>query len=186
MVVIQVKDTEEKQQFVYECECSKHVEDIAKDVTEIYNLISKIQYLNFTFQQQQCLIQAGWHDDVSRSLTRALSEAQAYASKEIALNKRPLSPHVLRDHIQTIERVILTSQLMDFSESNQLQKLYSDMELLQEDTTKLWWAEKELLRSKRLCDYVGKNEKTKILIKLEKPSLGSARQSGSTGQRLQL
>ncbi|RZC82126.1 hypothetical protein C5167_044913 [Papaver somniferum] len=52
-----------------------------------------------------------------------------------------------------------------------------DMKLLQEDTTKLWWAGKELMRSKCLCDYVGKNEKTKILIKLEKPSLGSARQS---------
>ncbi|KAI3995818.1 hypothetical protein MKX01_017605 [Papaver californicum] len=123
MVEIQVKDADEKQQFV---------EEIDKDVTEIYNLISKIRY-------------------------------------------RPLSPHVLRDHIQTIEREVLTSQLMGFSDSSQLQKLFSDMELLQEDTTKLWWAGKELMRSKRLHDYVGKNEKTKILIKLEKPSLGSAR-----------
>ncbi|XP_026418246.1 cilia- and flagella-associated protein 298-B-like [Papaver somniferum] len=176
MVEIQVKDAEEKQQFVYECECSEQIEEIAKDIIEIYNLITKIQYLDFTFQQQQCPLQ-GCHEDVARSLTRALSEAQAYASKDIALNKRPLSPHVLRDHIQTIEGEVLKSQLMGFSDSNQLQKLYSDMELLQEDTTKLWWAGKEFLRSKRLCDYVGKNEKTKILIKLEKPSLGSARQS---------
>ncbi|KAI3988002.1 hypothetical protein MKX01_036402 [Papaver californicum] len=170
MVEIQVKDADEKQQFVYKCECSKRVEEIAKDVTQIYNLISKIHYLNFTFQHQQSLLQG-------RSLMRALSEAQAYASKDIALNKRPLSSHVLRDHIQTIEREVLTSQLMGFSDSSHLQKLFSDMELLQEDTTKLWWAGKELMRSKLLCDYVGKNEKTKILVKLEKPSLGSASHS---------
>ncbi|KAI3884616.1 hypothetical protein MKX03_006157, partial [Papaver bracteatum] len=101
---------------------------------------SVIQHLYFTFQQQQCPLQ-GCHEDVARSLMRALSEAQAYASMDIALNKRLLSPHVLRDHIETIEREVLKSQLMGFSDSNQLQKLY------------------------------------RILIKLEKLSLGSARQS---------
>ena len=32
----------------------------------------------------------------------------------------------------------------------------------------LWWAGKELLPEKSLEDYVGKNEKTKIVIKLSK------------------
>ena len=39
---------------------------------------------------------------------------------------------------------------------------YSDLELLQEDTVELLWAGKELHRGKRLCDYIGKNEKTKV------------------------
>ncbi|MCL7033511.1 hypothetical protein MKW94_026356 [Papaver nudicaule] len=180
MVEIQVKDVEEKQQFLYECECSKQVEEIVRDVTEIYSLIvSKIHYLFSALLSSNNNVKL----KVEVSVIRALSEAQAYASKDITPNQRPLSPHVLRDYIQTIEREVMKSQCMGFSDSNQLQKLYSDMELLREDAIKLQWAGKELLRNKRLCDYVGKNEKNKctraisILIKLERLNLDSASRS---------
>jgi len=36
------------------------------------------------------------------------------------------------------------------------------------DTASLWWAGKEIARGKKLCDFVGKNEKTKIVCKLQK------------------
>jgi len=39
-------------------------------------------------------------------------------------------------------------------------------EYLTAKETSLWWAGKELLRGKLLLDYVGKNEKTKIVVKL--------------------
>lgn len=32
----------------------------------------------------------------------------------------------------------------------------------------MWWAQKEFLRGKILQDYVGKNEKTKIVTKIQK------------------
>ena len=35
----------------------------------------------------------------------------------------------------------------------------------------LWWAGKELMRGKKLMDFVGKNEKTKIICKIQKVSL---------------
>lgn len=37
-----------------------------------------------------------------------------------------------------------------------------------EDECQLWWASKELQRGKKLQDYVGKNEKTKLVVKLQK------------------
>lgn len=37
-----------------------------------------------------------------------------------------------------------------------------------EKDTCLWWAGKELIRGKLLKDYIGKNEKTKIIVKLAK------------------
>ena len=43
---------------------------------------------------------------------------------------------------------------------------------LNADETTLWWAGKELLRGKLLSDYVGKNEKTKIVAKLAKSGAG--------------
>ena len=37
----------------------------------------------------------------------------------------------------------------------------------------LWWAGKELLRGKKLKDYLGKNENTKIIVKLAKTGSGA-------------
>ena len=42
--------------------------------------------------------------------------------------------------------------------------------MLDEETAELWWASKVMLREKKLCDYVGRNEKTKIVAKLQKVS----------------
>lgn len=41
-------------------------------------------------------------------------------------------------------------------------------EVLDEEHTSLWWANKELGHEKTLKDYVGNNEKTKIVVKLQK------------------
>ena len=42
--------------------------------------------------------------------------------------------------------------------------------MLDEGTAQLWWAGKELTRDKSLGDFIGKNEKTKIIAKLQKVS----------------
>ena len=39
------------------------------------------------------------------------------------------------------------------------------------DTASLWWAGKEMTRGKKLRDFVGKNEKTKMVCKLQKVSI---------------
>lgn len=45
-----------------------------------------------------------------------------------------------------------------------------DLEL---DKAQMWWAGKELVKGKKLCDYVGKNEKCKIIIKLQHKGSGA-------------
>lgn len=39
-------------------------------------------------------------------------------------------------------------------------------EYLDESKTSMWWAGKELIKGKILKDYFGKNEKTKVIVKL--------------------
>ena len=46
-------------------------------------------------------------------------------------------------------------------------------QVLEEETVQLWWAGKELMRSKKLMDYVGRNEKTKIVAKLQRKGQGA-------------
>ena len=45
---------------------------------------------------------------------------------------------------------------------------YPDCNWLEEGTSVFWWAKKELKNDKKLSDYIGKNEKTKIIVKINK------------------
>ena len=45
--------------------------------------------------------------------------------------------------------------------------------MLEEDTAQLWWAGKQLDRTKLLRDFIGRNEKTKIVAKLQKKGQGA-------------
>ena len=52
--------------------------------------------------------------------------------------------------------------------------LQASLQVLDESTAQLWWAGKEMHRGKLLKDFVGKNEKTKIIAKLQKVSCASS------------
>ncbi|XP_059666175.1 uncharacterized protein LOC132311994 isoform X2 [Cornus florida] len=174
MVGIQVKhgggggggDGDQKE-FLYECSSTSTIDDIAKDVTGIANLQSEIHHLLLRLQPR--LSDSLLRDHKVLPLMRALSEAKSYASKDQVPHNRPLSYNVLKDHIQSIEREFSVNyQALDFQDCS-LRQLLPDLELLQEDRTQLWWAGKQLLRGNQLCDYIGKNEKTKIIVRLQSP-----------------
>jgi cilia- and flagella-associated protein 298 len=44
------------------------------------------------------------------------------------------------------------------------------LEVIELEHASLWWAGKEMVRGKKLCDFIGRNEKTKVLCKLQKAS----------------
>lgn len=44
----------------------------------------------------------------------------------------------------------------------------ASLQVLDESTCQLWWAGKELQRGKKLQDFIGKNEKTKLIVKIQK------------------
>lgn len=49
--------------------------------------------------------------------------------------------------------------------------LQASLQVIPEKEAQLWWAAKELHRDKKLQDYIGKNEKTKIVVKIQKVSI---------------
>lgn len=44
----------------------------------------------------------------------------------------------------------------------------ASLQVITEDDCQLWWAAKEMQRGKKLQDYIGKNEKTKLVVKIQK------------------
>ncbi|XP_031095939.1 cilia- and flagella-associated protein 298-A-like [Ipomoea triloba] len=175
MVRIQVKHGGGSE-FLYDTESTSSVEEIAKDVTEIANLQSKIERLSL--QLEPHLSPLLHSDSKVMALARALSEARSYASKNQVIHNKPLSIYVLRDHIRSVENAFAEAYSLFGFSNGSLQNLFPDLELIQERTIQLWWAGKELEKGKKLCDYIGKNEKTKVVIRLQSPMISPASITG--------
>ncbi|TMX00423.1 hypothetical protein EJD97_000854 [Solanum chilense] len=153
-------------EFLYDSETSSTIDEIAKDIIEIANLQSKIQCFAVEFESHLSKLQG---DPKVMSLVRALSEATSYASKDQVIHSKPLSLYVLRNHTRNIEKEYsVTHSVMGLSSSD-LQQFLSDLQILEENTVQLLWAGRELTRGKKLCDFIGRNEKTKIVIRLQSP-----------------
>ncbi|XP_051541617.1 cilia- and flagella-associated protein 298 [Myxocyprinus asiaticus] len=62
---------------------------------------------------------------------------------------------------------------MDFENQEDLTGTQASLQVIPEEEAQLWWASKELQRGKKLQDYIGKNEKTKIVVKIQKRGQGA-------------
>ncbi|XP_065871459.1 uncharacterized protein [Euphorbia lathyris] len=170
MVRIQVKHGGESQtewEFLYNCDSVCQIEDISHEIVQISNLQLKLGRLAVELEPR---LLAFHGNSQAVPLIRALSEAKSYASKDQILYNKAISCFVLKDHVQAVEREVMENyQLLGFENPNQVQQLLTDVELFREEATQLHWAGKHLMRDKRLCDYIGMNDKTKIVLRLQPP-----------------
>jgi len=61
---------------------------------------------------------------------------------------------------------------MEFDNEEDLSGTQASLKVIPADGGALWWAGKELMPGKSLSDFVGKNEKTKLVVKLQKKGAG--------------
>uniref|UniRef100_A0ACD5ZNV0 Uncharacterized protein n=1 Tax=Avena sativa TaxID=4498 RepID=A0ACD5ZNV0_AVESA len=169
MVVLHVKSTtsspsspssEEETEFLHECAATAAVADVAAALAGTAGLQARV--LSLCRRLRERCADAG---AAGGELERALSEAEAYASKVQVQHNKFLSPRALREHIKNVEKTT-ASVLQGSSEALCPQHLKSDEKL---DSIQLWWAGKELAMDKKLSDYIGTNDKTKIVIRLSLP-----------------
>ncbi|XP_054611102.1 cilia- and flagella-associated protein 298-like isoform X2 [Dunckerocampus dactyliophorus] len=62
---------------------------------------------------------------------------------------------------------------MEFEDCEDLSGTQASLQVLAEDECQLWWAAKEMQRGKKLQDYIGKNDKTKLVVKIQKKGQGA-------------
>ncbi|CAL5097268.1 unnamed protein product [Urochloa decumbens] len=144
--------------FLYECAASASVADVAAAIGALAGLQARLLSLCRRLREKR---RADAGAAAAAELERALDEAEAYASKEQVQHNRFLSPRALREHIKNIEKKCGTT-LQESPEALGLQESSSD----KHERIKLWWAGKELAMDHKLSDYIGVNDKTKIVIKL--------------------
>jgi cilia- and flagella-associated protein 298 len=99
-------------------------------------------------------------------------------SKDFASSKELFNPKMIKDAFENISGALTIVYPQGLPEWDPVRQALDDREdlsgsaaskqTIQSYEATLWWANKELLREKFLSDYVGKNDKTKIIVKLQK------------------
>ncbi|CAK9064270.1 Cilia- and flagella-associated protein 298 (Protein kurly homolog), partial [Durusdinium trenchii] len=111
---------------------------------------------------------------VAEDAKQAISAAQVRA-------KVALSVELLEEKLATIRGAVTMAFPMGLpaydpirmalEDTTHTQDIYGEQQL-DPETAQLWWAGKEFLRDQTVGDRVGRNEKTKIIVKLQKPGSG--------------
>eukprot|EP00879_Flechtneria_rotunda_P011011 GHRR01011506.1.p1 GENE.GHRR01011506.1~~GHRR01011506.1.p1 ORF type:complete len:198 (+),score=74.55 GHRR01011506.1:399-992(+) len=121
--------------------------------------------------------------EVATKLLNELEKAAAVASKKLVQQKQPLTASELEEAIDRIRGAVMIcypAGLPDWDFVRQCLEQQEDLSGtsfggvdLDSDTATLWFAGKQLLPDKALSDYIGRNERTKATVKLQKKGQGA-------------
>lgn len=121
--------------------------------------------------------------ETAKVIEQTLNEAEQLISKDKVQQNIFITDKQLEEAIQNVKGAIMIAYPMGIPDFDPVQEIIDNnedlsgttegKEVLDENTATLWWAGKELKRGKLLFDYLGRNEKTKIIAKLQKPNQGA-------------
>ncbi|KNE61836.1 hypothetical protein AMAG_07112 [Allomyces macrogynus ATCC 38327] len=113
----------------------------------------------------------------------AITEAQEAISKKNVQLKVKLTRESLDKILANFKGAVTIAYPMGLPEFDPVQEILDDTEdigatvhaktVLDPNTATLWWAGKELKRGKLLSDFVGRNDKTTIIAKLQRKGTGA-------------
>jgi len=135
-------------------------------------------------------------DELADVIRRTVADAFEAVSKRQFENKVEFEAEALQDHIDRVRGALMIAfpmGLPDWEPARQECEGTEDLEgtaegqdIMDPDSTIMWWASKQLDRSKTLQDFVGRNDKTKIVVQLTKKGAGApVRQSQNQSQKEQ-
>ncbi|TMW58017.1 hypothetical protein Poli38472_013491 [Pythium oligandrum] len=123
---------------------------------------------------------------LTQVLTQVAEDAKQYLNSKLQVDlKVAMSQQVLQEKLMNIRGAVMMAFPMGLPAYDPIKLLLDTdnveealaessavLEVTPEDTTELWWAGKQFFRDQNVCDLVGKNEKTKIVVKLQKKGGG--------------
>ncbi|KAI8825209.1 uncharacterized protein EV422DRAFT_605904 [Fimicolochytrium jonesii] len=121
-------------------------------------------------------------EDMAEIIQKTLTNAKACLSQDLVKSNKCLTFPDLDEAFSNIRGAVAIVWPMGLPEWEPVREILEDKEdltgtaaskeVIDIDTASLWWAGKELQREKKLVDYVGKNDKTKIIVKIQKKGQG--------------
>jgi len=115
-------------------------------------------------------------------MRETVAAARALAHKDNVAKKQALSEEALKEARDNLRGAVTIAYPMGLPAHDPITDMLAgtedvgglsiSTELLDEETAQLWWAGKEFERSQTVGDRVGRNEKTKVLGRLQKKGGG--------------
>eukprot|EP00955_Chlamydomonas_euryale_P087838 364327-Chlamydomonas_euryale.AAC.7 len=121
--------------------------------------------------------------DVAKVLLKTLEDGVALTHKDQVARKVCLNEKMLSDAIDNVRGGVMICYPMGLPEWDLVRCCLEDCEDLSEtqyaaeemdpDTAQLWFAGKQMAPEKQLKDYVGRHEKSRVVVKLQKKGSGA-------------
>ncbi|XP_042190625.1 cilia- and flagella-associated protein 298 [Callorhinchus milii] len=123
------------------------------------------------------------NEKMKEVLKKTVEAAKALISKKQVLANVCVTKEMVKDaHDQLRGAVMIVYPMglppydpirQEFEGNEDLSGLQAGKEVIEQADAQLWWAGKEMQRGKKLSNYVGTNEKTKITVKIQKRGQGA-------------
>uniref|UniRef100_A0A8C0I5Z2 CFAP298-TCP10L readthrough n=1 Tax=Balaenoptera musculus TaxID=9771 RepID=A0A8C0I5Z2_BALMU len=120
------------------------------------------------------------NEKMKQVLKKTIEEAKAIISKKHVEANVCVTMEMVKDALDQLRGAVMIVYpmglppydpiRMEFENKEDLSGSQAALSVITESEAQLWWAAKELRRTKKLSDYVGKNEKTKIIVKIQRVS----------------
>lgn len=173
-----------------DCRGLKETENLDENIEEKYRApkIPKPPKVGTVYNEDKTNQRTGWilEEDLTNKIMEAVTEAKEYISPKRAEARKNTTIEDLKRLIDLLYGGIMIGYpgyhgLGDWEPCRVLLEDKSDIlnmndpqqDFFQFDSTLLWYSGKELERGKLLSDYIGKNEKTKIIVKFTKKGTGA-------------
>ncbi|KAJ8266670.1 hypothetical protein GJAV_G00133270 [Gymnothorax javanicus] len=116
-------------------------------------------------------------------LTKTAEEAKALVSKKQVQAGVCVTMEMVKEALDLLRGAVMIVYpmglpphdpiRMEFENQEDLSGTQASLQVIPPAEAQLWWAAKELQRGKKLQDYVGRNEKTTIIVKIQKRGQGA-------------
>jgi len=116
-------------------------------------------------------------DELAAVINKTVEDAKALTAQRMVDMKQSISKKPLEDAIANIRGAVMIVYPMGLPDYDHVRQILEEreelegasaLEVLEEDKASLWCFSKELQREEVLSKYVGKNDKTKVIAKLQK------------------
>lgn len=129
----------------------------------------------------------GWiHDEeMVEEMLEGVRKAKAVIHVSNVANKKPITKAMLEEQIEWFRGMTMKAYpafhglghwepvLLLLENKEEFDHRLHGSDDIEEEKAQLWWAGKELAKGKKLCDYVGKNEKSKVIVKIQHKGAGA-------------
>jgi len=122
-------------------------------------------------------------EELATVVRRTVADATEAIDKRQFENKVEFTVEMLQDHVDRIRGALMIAYPMGLPDweparhgvegTEELEGTAEGVDIQDPENTIMWWASKQLVRDKCLQDFVGRNDKTKIVVQLTKRGAGA-------------